>query len=256
MLLTTSNIYANKHLILLLLFLKRYSQDFVHCAPHRNYHHQPQQQEQQIRVVNSTIATTTATSITTTSSKSAIITPPPPPTLVAFAFCSKQFLQELVHHKETCNEKYYHFDEEGINEMLDTTPHRRNNPTHAVEYTGKLWFLRKTPLQFQESIRIKQISSCGNFSCVECVTKLKYGAHSEWTPCCTVLCNLSQTGFDLDGKPMLNVKVSSNVLLQLPLLGARKTISKQICHVFTKAAHSFLLKKETTNMVGCKYTVT
>jgi hypothetical protein len=169
------------------------------------------------------------------------------PTRAAFALSSTPFLQELVQHKDTCNEKYYHF--ENNNEEFDIAP--RSNPTHAVEYTGRLWFLRKTPLQFQEAIRVKQISSCGTSSSIECVTKFKYGPHSDWIPCCVIVCNLSQKGFDSDGKPKIHVKVSSNLLLRLPLLGTRQTISKQICHVFTKAAYSFLSRKETT----CKFIV-
>mmetsp|Transcript_12958 Transcript_12958/g.24351 ORF Transcript_12958/g.24351 Transcript_12958/m.24351 type:complete len:241 (+) Transcript_12958:298-1020(+) len=237
MLLTANNKFIlNGPLLFILLFLKNYCcvaiypQDFFPFSSTAIGGH-----------VNSNTSSTSRTDATTTTT----------PTLAAFALCSRPFLQELVNHKETCNEKYYHFDDE--NEVFDIAP--RKNPTHAVEYTGRLWFLRKTPLQFQETIRIKQISSCGTFSYVECVTKFKYGKNSDWTPCCTVVCKLSHTGFDPDGKPMLHVKVSSDMLLQLPLFGTRNTITKKICNVFTKAAHSFLSKKESTKMVGCHYNI-
>lgn len=59
------------------------------------------------------------------------------PTRAAFALSSTPFLQELIQHKDTCNEKYYHFEND--NEEFDIAP--RSNPTHAVEYTGRLWFL-------------------------------------------------------------------------------------------------------------------
>ena len=159
----------------------------------------------------------------------------------AKAMTSIPFLKELVILKDTCNEEYFKQQNEGDKE-LDSC----STPIYAVEYTGRLWFLRKTPIRFQEVIAINDISPCGTLSSVECMTKYKTGPTANWVDCSRVSCLITHSNKETqEGEaPTLKLTVSTDVLVRLPLFGIREKISRDIRDTFENAANAFLAKKE------------
>jgi len=144
---------------------------------------------------------------------------------------SMSFLEQLVKLKDTCNEDYY--QENGNEEGTHT------ETTHIVEYTGQLWFLRKTPLRFQEAITISDISPCGKFSSIECITKYKTGPTASWSDCSRVSCSFRhETGGDGENNKF-DMSVSSELLVRLPLFGIGKAVRKHISNTFENAANVF-----------------
>lgn len=157
---------------------------------------------------------------------------------VALAMNSKEFLQELVRLKDTCNEVYYQENDkiEVENQILD--PH--NNPfllttVSAVEYSGKLWFLRQSRVKFQEKLKIAKISHCGRSFTLECVTKYKTAKSSEWIDCAIVSCNIVD-----DKSEGVQLNVRSDLLIKIPLLGLGGSIRNVISGTFETAVNSFL----------------
>ncbi len=200
------------------------------------------------------------------------------PEYAARAVSSIPFLKELVHWKDTCNEKYYTSSTKIL--QSDTTGSSSNTCTrggdeehhhHIVEYTGRLWFLRKTPVRFQEIVRLVGVSSCGMNSTVECITKYRATKKSEWVDCARVLCKFSRkrnneasekstntsehrglggiisyVGGKLlddaqqDGDDLLGMEIQSELLVGLPLFGIRGKITEQISKTFEEAANNYL----------------
>ena len=69
--------------------------------------------------------------------------------------------------------------------------------TNTCEYTGKLWFMRRSGIQFRETVRIctedrgssSTMSSSLSSSSVECLTKYKH--KNEWVDCSKVICTFA-----------------------------------------------------------------
>ena len=158
----------------------------------------------------------------------------------AKAMTSIPFLKELVILKDTCNEEYFKQHNEGEQETDASS-------TCVVEYTGRLWFLRKTPIRFQEVIAINDISPCGTLSSIECMTKYKIGGpKADWVNCSRVSCLISKSSIQTQegGAHNLKFTVSTDVLVRLPLFGIREKISRDITETFKNAADAFLAKTE------------
>lgn len=221
-------------------------------------------------------ATTTATTTTTATATASTFhrtSPIHSPEYAARAISSIPFLKELVHWKDTCNEEYYtHLydnnhnhnhkqrlvhhandnDNDNDNAKQSAHPHPHPHAQHIVEYTGRLWFLRKTPVRFQEIVRLVDVSSssCGTHSTatVECVTKYKLRARSNksnWIDCSRVLCTfVSNKGGRNNnrgsGADAFEMNVESELLVGVPLMGIRKKITRQISDTFEDAAKAFL----------------
>ena len=206
------------------------------------------------------------------------------PEYAAREMSSISFLKELVQFKDTINEHYYTgerdkiFDDDSsdyyennastnanANNVQDQHPDRHPHMVqeHIVEYTGRLWFLRKTPVRFQEVVRLKEISPCGTRSSVECITKYKTtrsksasvgaskansdsNSNSGWHDCSRVICTFSSTGSNdgnksgSDAMKDYAMSVSSELLVGLPLFGIRKKVTKHISDTFESAARVFL----------------
>jgi hypothetical protein len=166
---------------------------------------------------------------------------------VAKSMNSIPFLQELVNLKDTCNEEYFMQQNEDEKE-----PYSGSTPIHVVEYTGRLWFLRNTPIRFQEVITINEISPCGKISMLECITKYKTGPKANWVDCSRVVCSISgpgghsQKGFATNLN--LSMAVSTDLLVRLPLFGMREKVSRYISETFETAANEFLSKGLTVQV--------
>jgi len=158
---------------------------------------------------------------------------------VAKSMNSIPFLQELVNLKDTCNEEYFMQQNEDEKE-----PYSGSTPIHVVEYTGRLWFLRNTPIRFQEVITINKISPCGTISMLECITKYKTGPKANWVDCSRVLCSISGPGGQSQKgiATNLSMAVSTDLLVRLPLFGMREKVSRYISETFETAANEFLSK--------------
>ena len=112
----------------------------------------------------------------------------------AISMNSVEFLKELVRKKDTFDEKYYamikdndeyhhHNHDHNVNLNPDEKKGEQSKEiliASVVEYTGRLWFMKKRTnqnnggIQFQESVRIHHLSECGTSSTVECITKYKH----------------------------------------------------------------------------------
>lgn len=147
------------------------------------------------------------------------------PEQAARAIHSRSFLQELVHWKDTCKEEY------------NTQPSETTtiDHYHIVEYTGRLWFLRKTPIRFQESVRFVGVSSGG--ATIECITKYKKSQSCEWIDCSRLLCTFSST---INENSDLEMNMKSELLVALPFLPFRNKITYKICDTFGNAVQAFL----------------
>lgn len=167
---------------------------------------------------------------------------------------SIDFLQELVKVKDTTNEKYYGINlDQGENQSQlqgysdDVGIDRGDGLISVVEYTGRLWFLNKLGVQFQESVQINKLSECGKYATIECVTK--YKRKNKWVDCSKVICSFLKSdehNDDNDDHQGLSMKVVSEVLVQLPLLGAGRAVKKQITKTFEAATDSFFHRLEAT----------
>jgi len=166
---------------------------------------------------------------------------------VAKSMNSIPFLRELVNLKDTCHEEYFMQQNEDEKERDSMS-----TPFHVVEYTGRLWFLRKTPIRFQEVITINDISPCGTLSMLECITKYRTGPNANWVDCSRVVCSISGPGPDDQSQkgiaPNLNLAVSTDLLVRLPLFGMREKVSRYISETFETAAYDFLSKGQTVQV--------
>ena len=168
----------------------------------------------------------------------------------ARAINSISFLKELVKFKDTCNEKYYHLNDVSV----DTRKIESGlGLIHVVEYTGRLWFLRKTPIRFQEAIALKEISSCGKYSSLQCITKYKTGSKGNWVDCSRVTCSFSPKDHNARYKEdslnscnssrSFDLNISSEVLVNVPLFGIGKKVTSFISDTFENAVTAFLDKE-------------
>lgn len=174
------------------------------------------------------------------------------PECAAKAISSIPFLKELVNWKDTFNEDYYTRTCKEVQTRADT---KKLFSHHVVEYTGRLWFLRKSPIRFQECVRFLDASSCGTHSSVECITKYKTGSKSDWIHCSRVICTVSKksTKQSSSGKMSsphiynpgcdeFELCVESELLVRLPLFGIRKKVTNHISDTFENAVKTFLEK--------------
>jgi len=166
----------------------------------------------------------------------------------AISMNSIQFLEQLVKIKDTFDEKYYGLSENinqgciiagdsdsclRMNENETTKTNNVNDFISVVEYTGRLWFMNKRGVQFQESVRIKKLSNCGSYSTIECMTR--YKRKDRWVDCSRVLCSFQP---NTKGRG-LKMKIGSEILIGLPLFGIGSTVKKQILKTFQIATDSF-----------------
>ena len=183
----------------------------------------------------------------------------------AVSMNSLDFLEELVKIKDTVDEKYY-----GIYDSHDHDMNDKNNEVRGdrnqngplmiqdngsdtnnerlisiVEYTGRLWFMRERGIQFQERVRIKNLSEHG--STIECITK--YKRKNEWVDCSRVLCSFQVN----NDSQRLKMKVGSEILMRLPLLGAGGAVKRQISKSFEAAAESFFRRLEPISNENKEY---
>ena len=179
----------------------------------------------------------------------------------AVSMNSIDFLQELVKVKDTVDEKYYGINSEkrenqnqlnkGYGSDNDGGGTGAGGLISVVEYTGRLWFMNKRGVQFQESVKINNLSECGKYSTIECVTK--YKRKNKWVDCSRVMCSfLKSNEHDHDGDGNndddegLKMKVVSEILVQLPLLGAGRAVKKHITKTFEAATDSFFHRLEAS----------
>ena len=149
---------------------------------------------------------------------------------------SLSFLKELIALKDT-------IDEEFFEEQVDASLADHDTRTSIVEYTGRLWFLRKTPIRFQEHIIFSGSSKCERESSIQCISKYKTNSKSSWIDCSRVNCSFREIEDD-EGMIKLELDVTSDVLIQIPLFGMRKKIASHIGNTFEKAVQSFLEKRK------------
>lgn len=168
----------------------------------------------------------------------------------AMSMNSIDFLEELVKIKDTVDEKYYDLYENGNvsdnnnnnNKDYDYDEKNKENLVSVVEYTGKLWFMNKRGVKFQESVKINNLSKCGKYSTVECMTK--YKSKNKWVDCSRVICSFQES----DNNQGLEMKVGSEILVTLPLFGVGGAIKKQISKTFQVATDSFFQQFEAINI--------
>lgn len=146
---------------------------------------------------------------------------------------SIDFLEELVKIKDTADEKYY---------GIELNNSGRSNIISVVEYTGRLWFMNRQGIQFQESIKIGEVSKCGTFSTIECVTK--YKSKSQWIDCSKVFCTFVAKSKNNRDAGELDMKVRSELLIPIPLLGIGGSVRKQITKSFQAATQSYFQRLE------------
>lgn len=183
----------------------------------------------------------------------------------AVSMNSMHFLKELVQMKDTVNEKYYGLYKNGDNhntiiqfgydddsngdynnkENGNVEVDGNNNIISVVEYTGRLWFMKSKQnsnngIQFQESVRIHNLSDCGKYSTIECLTK--YKSKDKWVDCSRVICTFQSNDESQEGGSRLVMKMGSEILIQLPLFGIGGAVKKQILKTFQKAADSYFHK--------------
>ncbi len=182
----------------------------------------------------------------------------------AVSMNSIHFLKELVQMKDTVNEKYYGLYKDGNNHSTiiefgydgDNNGDYNNkengkikvdgnNIISVVEYTGRLWFMKSKQssnngIQFQESVRIHNLSDCGKYSTIECFTK--YKSKDKWVDCSRVVCTFQSNDDSQDGGGGIVMKMGSEILIQLPLFGIGGAVKKQILKTFQKAADSYFRK--------------
>lgn len=159
--------------------------------------------------------------------------------ITAQSINSVSFLKELISLKDTIDENFFE-------EQVDASPTSTDHTciTSIVEYTGRLWFLRKTPIRFQEHIIFSGSSKCGRESSIQCISKYKTNSKSPWIDCSRVNCSFREVE-DGEGSIKLALDVTSDVLIKIPLFGMRKKIASHISNTFEKAAHSFLEKRKS-----------
>lgn len=155
--------------------------------------------------------------------------------ITAQSINSLPFLKELIALKDTIDENFFE-------EQVHASPTDHTTRTSIVEYTGRLWFLRKTPIRFQENIIFGGSSKCGRESYVQCISKYKTNSKSSWIDCSRVNCSFREIEDD-EGRIKLELDVTSDILIQIPLFGMRKKIASHIGSTFEKAVQSFLEKR-------------
>lgn len=169
----------------------------------------------------------------------------------ALAMNSIEFLKELVRLKDTRDEKYYqegHHGDEVITAACAADPNPEpsslnsiGNNNHAqasvVEYTGKLWLLNKSKVRFQERVEIDEISPCGKYSTIHCITRYKTGhQNADWADCAKVSCRVEIPDHDNE---VFDIVVQSDLLVKLPLFGLGKSVRRKISDTFENAAVDF-----------------
>ena len=229
-------------LVTLILFQ---SECFVRCSS-------PENRFQSSRKLHKPSDTESDSASNLGQSSSSNVVPIYTPECAAKAISSIPFLKELVNWKDTFNEDYY---TRTCKELQTRTDAKKLFPQHVVEYTGRLWFLRKTPVRFQECVRFLDVSSCGTHSSVECITKYRTGSKSDWIDCSKVVCTVSKkstkqsSSGKMGSRDIYNVEcdefelcVDSELLVKLPLFGIRKKVTNHISDTFENAVKTFLEK--------------
>lgn len=176
---------------------------------------------------------------------------------------SVEFLEELVKDKDTIDEKYYglydpdqilsdensreseniSYGNGSIALSINSNKEEISKPISVVEYTGILWFLSKRKVQFQESVRITNLSKCGK-STIECITR--YKKKDNWVDCSRVLCSFQEK----DNNQGLQMEIGSEILVRLPLLGVGGALNKKISVTFENATNSFFRKLGAANSLS------
>ena len=184
----------------------------------------------------------------------------------ANAMNSIPFLKQLVSQKDTSDEMYFRHSVHSSNDLesLDLGEQEEDKEMEHIQpleimtscqYNGILWFLPQT-VKFKESIRITEISSCGQCATLECLTQYHNRKHG-WVDCSKVTCTFQPPPPSQPKDcPLLNkrsklferidMKVSSEVLVKLPMVGlANKAIQRKIGKTFEVAAGTYLDQLET-----------
>ena len=173
----------------------------------------------------------------------------------ARAMNSIAFLKHLVRQKDTSEEMYFrHSVHKPVDVGLDLENDILIEKVQPLEimtscqYIGILWFLPKT-VRFQESIRIVDISPCGQCTTLECLTQYQT-RKEEWVDCSKVTCTFQppvsthqsdqvlQKGSSLVDN--VEMKVSSEILVKIPMGIANKAIKRKIGKTFETAAGAYL----------------
>lgn len=150
------------------------------------------------------------------------------------------FLQDLVRLKDTVDEIYYQEKDSTAGmggEREDVC--QASNLVSVVEYTGKLWFLRKSKIRFKEVMKISEISACGKFSENECLTLYRTNQESDWVECSKVFCTFSH-----NNENDCQMDVRSTLMLKMPLFGLGVTIQEKINNTFVEAVNNFLSQRD------------
>jgi len=111
----------------------------------------------------------------------------------------------------------------------------------TCEYTGKLWFLTNTGVRFKETVRIRDLSKCGSYSSVECVTQYKAG--KEWVDCSKVTCSFSMPDQSTRNRDGVFMDVVTDLLVTIPLPGVKSFMRTKINDTYTHAAKAFFDQK-------------